>query len=550
MNLKLGNKQWNIIIAAAALLLFLPFLGSVHLFDWDEINFAEAAREMILTGDYSRVQINFKPFWEKPPLFIWMQVLSMKIFGINEFAARFPNALCGIATLLILFNAGRKIYNRQFGLLWALAYCGSLLPQFYFRSGIIDPWFNLFIFLGISQAISYTAPNAENKGRHTALAAFFIGLAVLTKGPVALLIFGLCVVVYLFAKDGSWRIISFNHIFLFTAVVLLTGFSWFIVEILRGRGDVVAEFIRYQIRLFSQSEAGHGQPFYYHFVILLFGCFPVSVLFFLSFKRVESDINIQRHYKRWMQIMFWVVLVLFSMVKTKIVHYSSLTYFPITFLGAWVAMKISNDEIVWRKRNSLSLLFIGGLVSIALTSLQFVENFKEKIIALRIIRDDFAVANILAEVRWSGFEFFTGILLFSGVASFVLCVKWRMFQRGFYILFFSVMLATWFASLLIVPKAEQYTQRAAIDFYQSLKDKDCYVETIGFKSFAYLFYSDKKKPEKNESLDVQWLLNGEIDKPAYFVSKNIKENQIREHHPQLQVLYRKNGFVFYVREAE
>jgi 4-amino-4-deoxy-L-arabinose transferase-like glycosyltransferase len=59
----------------------------------DEINFAESAREMIVTGDYSKVQINFNPFWEKPPLFIWMQVLSMKIFGINEFAARFPNAV-------------------------------------------------------------------------------------------------------------------------------------------------------------------------------------------------------------------------------------------------------------------------------------------------------------------------------------------------------------------------------------------------------------------------------------------------------------------------
>ncbi len=81
----------NLIIQTAILLLgavlFLPGLGIVHLFDWDEINFAESAREMIVTGDYLTVQINFEPFWEKPPLFIWMQVLSMKIFGINEFAA-------------------------------------------------------------------------------------------------------------------------------------------------------------------------------------------------------------------------------------------------------------------------------------------------------------------------------------------------------------------------------------------------------------------------------------------------------------------------------
>lgn len=49
-------------ITAVAALLFIPFLGAIHLFDWDEINFAECAREMIVSHNYSRVQINFQPF--------------------------------------------------------------------------------------------------------------------------------------------------------------------------------------------------------------------------------------------------------------------------------------------------------------------------------------------------------------------------------------------------------------------------------------------------------------------------------------------------------
>lgn len=55
----------RITIVLGSLLLFLTFNGNLHLFDWDEINFAESAREMIITGDYSTVMINFKPFWEK-----------------------------------------------------------------------------------------------------------------------------------------------------------------------------------------------------------------------------------------------------------------------------------------------------------------------------------------------------------------------------------------------------------------------------------------------------------------------------------------------------
>ena len=80
MRIDKNDLYTQVTIAIIAALLFIPFIGRLHLFDWDEINFAESAREMIVTKDYLTVQINYLPFWEKPPLFIWMQVLSMKIF--------------------------------------------------------------------------------------------------------------------------------------------------------------------------------------------------------------------------------------------------------------------------------------------------------------------------------------------------------------------------------------------------------------------------------------------------------------------------------------
>ena len=69
---------------------------------------------MIVTGDYLRVQINFQMFWEKPPFFIWLQVLSMKVFGINEFAARFPNAFLGVISANLLLFLGRKLKDQFF----------------------------------------------------------------------------------------------------------------------------------------------------------------------------------------------------------------------------------------------------------------------------------------------------------------------------------------------------------------------------------------------------------------------------------------------------
>ena len=178
------------VIIAAASVLFFHSLGKAHLFDWDEINFAESAREMIATDNYMQVQINYEPFWEKPPLFFWMQVASMKVFGVNEFAARLPNAVCGVLTLLVLFSIGRRLHNEQFAFWWVLIYAGTFLPHMYFKSGIIDPWFNLFIFLGIYFLGNFLSAKEERKKvlKPLLLSAFFTGLGILTKGPVALLV--------------------------------------------------------------------------------------------------------------------------------------------------------------------------------------------------------------------------------------------------------------------------------------------------------------------------------------------------------------------------
>lgn len=194
---EMNTRIISLFIAIGAAILFIPFLGTVHLFDWDEINFAESAREMLITGNYAQVQVDFKPFWEKPPLFFWLQALSMKVFGINEFAARLPNAIIGIVTLVLIFNIGNKLYNQRLGLWWVLVYAGSLLPHFYFKSGIIDPLFNLFIFLGVYQLYLMTLhKNNRQRNRKALLAGIFIGLGILTKGPVALLLSGLTLLVY------------------------------------------------------------------------------------------------------------------------------------------------------------------------------------------------------------------------------------------------------------------------------------------------------------------------------------------------------------------
>jgi hypothetical protein len=545
---RLNPAILQLYIAAIAALLFIPFLGGEHLFDWDEINFAESAREMIVSGDYLTVQINFQPFWEKPPLFIWMQVLSMKLFGINEFAARFPNAICGIVTLLVLFNIGRKIRNNLFGLLWVLAYAGSVLPFFYFKSGIIDPWFNLFIFLGVYFLMLYAFPENKQKLRNIILAATFAGLAILTKGPVGFLLIALTGGVFLLWEKFKVKVRVMDVVTYFVVLALVGG-SWFIVQIFTGNYDMVVDFIVYQVRLFQTQDAGHGGFFGYHFVVLFFGVFPSSILALKAFKKEITEETFYPIMKKWMVILFWVVLILFSIVKTKIVHYSSLAYFPLTFLAAGFVYSMYQNRAKWQKWMSVVIIVLSVFIALPAMLLQFVDQFKHKIIESNLINDAFAIENLKAEANWSGFEFLPGLLFLVAIVIIFTRIKRTEPLKRALLLWGTTLVFTLSVILVLVPRIEKYSQNALIEFFKSKAGQDVYLKNTHFKSYATYFYGETQPPSNPNFYNENWLLTGDIDKDVYFVTK-IHRAPLMEKYEDIQETGRKNGFVFYVRRAK
>ena len=536
-------------ILVFSLVFLLPFLGSVHLFDWDEINFAESAREMIVTGDYVTVQIDFEPFWEKPPLFFWLQVLSMKLFGINEFAARFPNFLCGIASLSLLYFLGNRLYGHRFGILWVVSYGTAILPFFYFKSGIIDPWFNLFIFMGIAWFVLYLDPERRDKRiKNVIFSAFFFGLAVLTKGPVAILIFVICFLVFLITR--RFRIsTTAGHVILFTGVLALTGGAWFLLQVLNGNIHILRDFIAYQARLFSTYDAGHSGFFAYHPVVILVGVFPASVIALKSFTKKSEETDLRKIFRQWMYIMFWVVLILFSIVRTKIIHYSSLTYFPLTFLAAWVWEKWLDRKLEISSWQMVLLWLIALILGGAAIALPLVATHPRWLIGKDFaFLDPFTRHALQANVHWSGYEWLIGVFLLAGVLISAIQILRR--NPGGMIILHVVSLLFVSASLLtFTGRIEGYTQRAAIHFFKELKGRDVYVNTLGYKSYAHLFYFGKQPPEEPGKDDAEYLLDHETEKDAYFVIKVNKKQQILEKYPELEVLYEKNGYVFTLKKG-
>lgn len=536
------------------LVFFVPFLGYVHLFDWDEINFAESAREMLLTGKFLQVQINFSPFWEKPPFFIWLQASCMSLFGVSEFAARLPNALTGIITLCLLFILGNKMLDRLFGTIWALSYLGSVLPHLYFKSGIIDPVFNLFIFLSLVFAWRALSADTDSGFKLKSvywllLAGIFSGIAVWTKGPVGFFIPFLVLLAYQIRIKLGFKEL-FHSLLYFSSTAGLLSVLWLMATINESGLGTFYQFVSYMWRLAITEDAGHGGPFYYHAIVLLIGCFPLSVFSLPYLCSRDSDRNWSGNeslgvFFKLMWLLFWIVLLVFSIVQTKIIHYSSLCYFPMSYMAAaWLYRWIQGKHI-WRKWMTLTTMIMGVSLGLILTIIPVFGIWSN--VLGPMVKDKFISACLSSSVDWLGFEWLLGLIY---ILTLILLIPIKEKGRIQFVsgLFLSTAFLLFLYLPLVVPKIENYTQRPAIEFCKSFAGKDVYIQTVGFKSYIHYFYTNKTRPDNQDALKADWLLNGQIDKTTYFISRVDRNGDLKQR-VGIDSLYQSGGFVFYKRES-
>lgn len=539
-------------------LFFLPFLGGVHLFDWDEVNFAEISREMVVMKNYLQIHVNYIPFTEKPPGFFWLQAISMLIFGVGEYAARFPNAVMGIITLPVIFAVGNKIKGRTFGIFWALAYFGSILPNLYFKTGIIDPIFNFFIFMGIIYLIYFIWKKEGYKDvvlkrstwHYLLFAGAFTGLAILVKGPVAYLITGLVLAVY-WVKVRFRLFISPIQFILYTISALAVSAIWYGLEYLVNDGTFILEFIERQWTIFSTEDAGHGGFPGYHFVVVFFGCFPATAFAIQALLKKDDDDNSSKNFKSWMTILFWVVLILFTIVQSKIVHYSSMVYFPLTYLAALSLLKIYKGEWSFGKLHKIILIFTGSIIVIAPIAVLWA-GFNPTDVQNVFNKDPFMVENLNANINWTGWEIIPSIISLSALIFGIYYFVKKRTQRGAIILFGGTAIWVFLTLVFFIKRVEGYTQQANIEFWESKKTEKCYFTPYGYKTYTHLFYGKVPMENPEESRDsnrYEFLFKGDIDRPVYISCKVTHKDKLKEEFPQLEFLYEKNGFYFYKRSA-
>lgn len=503
------------------------------LFDWDEVNFAECAREMRLSGEYIVPQIGFLPFWEKPPLFFWLQALFMEVFGENAWGARLPNVIISTGTLFLLIGLGARWHGGRFGLVWAFLYGISLLPSFYARSGLIDPLFNLCMLLAtLAGAEALNKPSS----RYAMGMGLLAGLATLTKGPVGLLLPALAVgsVGILHRQMGA--LLRLTALAILPYALLVGG--WIVTLRLKGSSSLLQDFWTYQWRLLTTPDAGHAGPWYYHIGVLLIGMFPASVWAVRAWQYPFRSVTAAPQALLFLTL--WTVGI-FSAVQTKIVHYSSLAYYGIAYLAAWVW----HEHRPWIHRWGWLLISVPALLLGLLTVAAglFMAQLPEW---SSLIRDPFVQA-ILEDspLRWSGVEGWPGLWLIGGV-SILFLLRLR---SSFRLVGVGVVLATWQLLTLssFANRIEAYSQAPLREFCQQAAQEAAVVWPIGFKSYIPFFYG-AMQPEASPRLTGDFLrfqnllLSGQAPFPVYFVSRVDRYEPFMRAH-NLQLLARKGGYV-------
>ena len=119
-------KQWflthryGLTVALVAAMILLPFLGAAPLMDPDEPVYGETAREMLLAGDWLSPRIFGQYWYDKPPLFYWLEMLSYSFFGVSDIASRLPSVIMAMATTMYVYVQGKELFNKPIAFLSAL----------------------------------------------------------------------------------------------------------------------------------------------------------------------------------------------------------------------------------------------------------------------------------------------------------------------------------------------------------------------------------------------------------------------------------------------
>lgn len=337
----LWTRLLLLIVFLYAAVIYLPFLGSARILTRHEVLLAHPAMRMLSEGSWLVPRYASRVWVDKPPLVTWVTAGLFAVSGgFNEFAARLPAALSAIGLCLIVTVLTRRFFDAKTALLAGLMQATFTYMFMQGRLGEIDMPFALFVVGALSVLVWHWGTGVMTLPLTSAMAFHTLaGLAVMTKGPLALGFFGMMVLCYCRARR-SWQPLKSVLYTPAIACFFVIGFWWYVVAMTRVADTAMERWSYNNIARFLGLHHLGSQSFFLYFYTLPWLVLPWGALLFLHARRLVADARRPDAYLDrliWSWFLGGLAILLLSAFKHK--HYAIPILPPLTILCAKLAME-------------------------------------------------------------------------------------------------------------------------------------------------------------------------------------------------------------------
>lgn len=333
------------LLFVCSLLFYLAFNSQIPITDPVESNYAQTAKEMILSGDWLSPQIYGHYWFDKPIMIYWLIAGSFHLFGVNEFAARFPSAVFSALSVSFCYCFSYKLFKNQLAaLLSSLVLATSL--EFWLLAHMIITDSVLFFFTSVSLALMYLSLQQQNRF-FSVMSYAATALAVLTKGPVGIVLPGLILLVLvIFTK--RWKDLYFLFYYPGIAVFLFICVPWYAVMYQIHGNEFLNVFLGLHnyIRA-TVSEHPQDNVFYYYLVLFPVSLLPWTGIFIYSLLHIPKLIKANN--MLFLFIWNFFIILFYSLMATKYPTYVFPSTFPAAVILGYILEELQKKarRILW-----------------------------------------------------------------------------------------------------------------------------------------------------------------------------------------------------------
>jgi 4-amino-4-deoxy-L-arabinose transferase len=358
------TKYQFVLVILAIFFVSLFQLGSWGLTETSEARYAQIAKEMIESGDFIHPTKMGISHYHKPPLTYYITTLGYFLFGINEFGARFFLSIALLVQLILIYKTSLLLFDdRKTSLLTIVLYFSTPLILASARNLTTDAYLNTFVMMAVYFWLRYL-----DQKKFFFLFYLSLSLGFFTKGPL--------VFIPVFVFQLTWlyynkRKIKFSIYDFYGVILFLIAFGWWYLAVILENPLVLKYFTSDQIyqRIVSNDAFNRGKPIWYYIIFLPLSLIPWIIYLFLILKKI--DINTIK--RKILLISFVLILLIFSVFKTKLIFY---VLPSLAFLIMFASDQLSRiSENHWKKftlfiRGYFILLFIAVFVAVLIRKIE------------------------------------------------------------------------------------------------------------------------------------------------------------------------------------